>query len=127
MRRPTRKVDFTEAKAKLQRKPERYLEAFADEAMTREELKAAMAKLDVERGKLEAQEAEQTRRKPLRDRGTRRAMLTQVKTLEKAWGRTTPAERREILGEMARAVRLERGKAPVVDWKSPEEMATVRE
>src|SRR5207248_2936349 len=50
-------VGLAERRTRLQRKRERFLEAFADEHMTRDELRDAMAKLDAEALRLDGEEA----------------------------------------------------------------------
>ncbi len=110
-------------KAKLQRKRERFLEAFGDGTVTKDELRAVLAKLDADRGALDALEAESSRRAPLQSADVRRAVLGRVESLRRAWDAASAQERRSVLGLVAHKVGIARGTAPVPEWLSLEEMA----
>lgn len=116
-------VDYAERKAKLQRKRERFLEAFGDGDMTREELRGSLAKLDAERLKIETAEAAQSRQAPLQSAEVRRTMLGQASELARAWRGAGVAARRKILRALAWRVRVEKSSPPDVVWRSLEEMA----
>jgi len=123
-RRPVRMgADFATRKAKLQRKRERYLEAFADEHMTRDELGTAMSKLDKEALRIDGEEHAAKRTSPLADATVRRAKLREVGAIAKAWSRATPEERRSIVGHLVTKVAIEAGKVPRFVWRSAEELA----
>lgn len=116
-------IDFTVERARLQSKRDRYLEAFSDDDMTKAELRTALAKVDESRTKLEAKAAEQARRSPLEMVAVRRDILANVERIRVAWKGLRGQLRRETLGELANAVRIEYGRDPIVDWRSLEEMA----
>lgn len=123
-RKPIRIVaDFAARRAKLQRKRERYHEAFADGLMTREELRAKIVKLDHEALRLDAEEQAAKRTSPLADAALRRAALREVGVIAKAWARATPEERRKIVGHLATNVALKVGCPPRFAWRSAEELA----
>jgi hypothetical protein len=120
---PAKVIDFALEKARLQKRRERYIEAFADAGMTKEELRASLAKVDEARTRLDAKEAAQRHQAPLATAQRRRDVLDRVKSLVKAWKAATPAQRRELLNIFATAVRIEHGRPPVVDWRTPAELA----
>jgi DNA invertase Pin-like site-specific DNA recombinase len=121
--RAARVVDFAEEKAKLQRKRERFLEVYAEGDMTKEELRAALAKVDGTRGKVDVREAEQRRASPLATREMRRRTLEHVREIQRAWRKAPPEIRRKILHELATSVVVARDAAPIVAWKTPEAVA----
>ncbi len=120
---PPKVIDFAVEKGRLQKKRERYIEAFSDAGMTKEELRASLAKVDEARTRLEAKEAEQQGLSPRATAAARRQVLDRVKTMVKAWRAATAPQKRELLHIFARTVSIENGKAPVVDWRSPAELA----
>lgn len=65
-------ADFEARRAKVQRRRERFIEAFADELMTRDELSSKLAKLDAERMKVDAEETVAKAPALLADAGVRR-------------------------------------------------------
>lgn len=109
--------------AKLQARRERHLEAFAEGLSTREELRAAMAKLDVERTRLEALQAPA----PAPTAAQRRSALEDVAFVTKQWRRADPRVRREIANLLMRRAGLALGVEPAIDWKSADELALVKE
>jgi DNA invertase Pin-like site-specific DNA recombinase len=123
---PERKApapNMEERRAKLRRRRERYLEAFADENMTREELRAAMAKLDGERLRLDGEEQSAKKASPLAGTAARRSMLRKVGVIRKAWGNATPEERRAIVAHLVHEARLAAGEPCTFVWRSAEELA----
>ncbi|HMJ56100.1 MAG TPA: recombinase family protein [Polyangiaceae bacterium] len=120
---PAKAVDFTTERARIQKKRERYLEAFSDAGMTKAELLAALAKVDEARTQLDAKEAAQRRQSPLEEAGYRRDALRHIETIRTAWRNANGSNRREIMREFVHAVRVEHGKTPVVEWRSAEEIA----
>jgi hypothetical protein len=99
--------------AALQRKRERYLEAFADGNATGAELKLALAKIDAERTRLESVTP------PKRDR---REVLGQVKELAKAWGTVKVEGKRRILRRLVRSVAIAKDSPPRIAWIPSEEL-----
>lgn len=91
-------IDFGARRRRLQQRRERYLDAHADGLMTLAELRAALAKVDEERLRLDAEAASST---PVLDAETKRTTLRELATLEQAWRRATPALRREIVARLA--------------------------
>ena len=120
---PAKTVDFTAERVRLQKKRERFLEAFSDAGMTKPELLSALAKVDEARTRIDAKEATQRRPAALQDPGIRREALRHIDTIRAAWKNANGATRREVLREFAHAVRVEHGRDPVVEWRTPEEIA----
>jgi DNA invertase Pin-like site-specific DNA recombinase len=116
-------ADVAGRRAKIQKKRERYLEAFADDLMSRDELRAAMAKLDAATLKLDAEE--QAARKPsvLTDTSVRRSVLREVRNIARAWKLAPAEDRRKIVEHLAHAARLAAGMGCVFEWRAAEEMA----
>jgi DNA invertase Pin-like site-specific DNA recombinase len=108
-----------ERRARLERKRMRTIEAFTDGAMTREEMRQAIARLDAERTKLDALEYVP----PPITKDERRAALGRISELRRAWVGATPRERRSIVFAIARSCLLAAGKTPRFDWFSSEELA----
>lgn len=117
-------IDYTERKAKLQRKRDRFLELYADGTMAGDELRLALGKVDTERTKLADLESVQARRSPLGAPEVRRTVLGHLRGLQMAWRSTTTEQRRRVLRMLASSARLERGKPPVLAWYTPDELAT---
>lgn len=120
---PRAVVDHTEKRAKLARRRERYLEAYADETMTRDELRAAMAKLDAELMRLEAEESAANRPDALAEPKVRREMLREMDALAKAWRRARPELRRALVNQLCSAVKLVAGQEPRPVWRSLADLA----
>ena len=118
-------TDFTERRARLQRRRGKYLEAFADELMSREELRAAMAKLDASLLQLEGEEHAAKRPNPLGEEKVRRSVLREVGMIRKAWGRATPEARRKIVGHLVEVANIVAGKPCEFVWRSAEELAAM--
>lgn len=118
---PVRVANFDERRAKLQRKRQRHLEAHAEDLMTRDELRDALAKVDAEMLKLAAEEARQP--KPI-DAQARREMLREISTLEKAWKRAAPALRRRLVVILAERVLLAAGEPPRAVWRTKEAISS---
>lgn len=116
-------IDFAARRDALQRKRDRYLEVYAETAMSLEELHKHLAKVDAERTKLEDLESKQDRESPLRSKEIRRRELAHLGEIQKLWRRADAAIRRDLLRELATVVKLEPDKAPVVMWRTPEEIA----
>jgi len=114
--------DFAGRRARLQRRREKYLDAFADELMTKQELRVRIAKLDADILHIDGEEQAATRPNPLADASARRAVLREVGAIASAWGKARPEARREIVGHLASAARLSRGKAPGFVWRSAGEL-----
>ena len=121
----TPRTDFTERRARLQRRREKYLEAFADELMSRAELRAAMAKLDASLLQLEGEEHAAKRPNPLGEEKVRRSVLREVGMIRKAWGRATPEARRKIVGHLVEVANIVAGKPCEFVWRSAEELAAM--
>jgi DNA invertase Pin-like site-specific DNA recombinase len=108
-----------ERRARLERKRVRILEAFTDGAMSREEMRHAIARLDEERTRLDAIEYVPA---PI-TKEQRRSALGQVSELKRAWMSANLAERRALVAALARSCLLAAGKPPLFDWFSSEELA----
>lgn len=117
---PTRDLDA--ARAKLQRKRERFQEAYADETMTREELRAAMVRLDEERLRLDAEEEAARAPQPLSTRAERRAALACVADLKASWNDAEGPRMRQIVNLLAIDVALQPGEEPAIRWRPTGEL-----
>jgi DNA invertase Pin-like site-specific DNA recombinase len=124
VRTPSRPViDVSERRAKLIKRRERFLEAFADAMMSRDELRAALAKLDGQGLELDAIEAAQRRPSPLANEKTRRSVLRNVDQIRRAWTAAPPSTQRAIVSRLIRAARMAAGVDLHVDWRTVEELA----
>lgn len=108
------KKDFEAARAKLQKKRARLQDMYADEAMTREELRAAMVKLDAERLRLDAEEGAP---EPLSTGLERRRALAVVRSLKGAWSDAEGPQRRRIVNLLAVDFALLAREEPVPRWR----------
>lgn len=104
--------DLDGKRVRLDAKRERLLEQNADGHITREQLAIKLAKLDHERTVLEAQVA------PPDNTEARVALLASLEGIEKAWRHTTPAERGQIIRELASKVEIARGALPRITWRT---------
>jgi len=120
---PAKTVDFVAERVRLQKKRERFLEAFSDAGMTKAELVASLAKVDEARTRLESKAAQQARPSPLENAGLRREALLRIENIKTIWKRADRQVQRAALHELAHAVRIERDRDPVVEWRSAEEIA----
>ncbi len=116
------KADPSLGLPKLQRKRERFLEAYADEAMTKEELRAALAKVDAAVLAIRGEVAAQVRPAALADPQVRREVLKEVGVIARKWRNAPALTRRAIVVQLAVAARLAYGLAPVFIWKTAEEL-----
>jgi site-specific DNA recombinase len=115
-------ADIVGRRAKVQQKRGRFLEAFGDGLMTREELRSRMAKLDTEALALDALEQAERRPNPLDDVKVRRSVLAHLAMLAAGWGAATPEVRREMVTTLATSVGLTAGSPPSFIWKTAEEL-----
>jgi hypothetical protein len=116
-------ADLAQRRGKLQRRRERYLEAYADEHMTRDELRSAMAKLDAALLRLDGEEHAAKQPSPLASEKVRRSVLREVGTIRKAWARATPEARRKIVTHLAESALIVAGKPCEFVWRTAEELA----
>jgi hypothetical protein len=117
-RRETEEANVEARRTTLARKRARLLDLYSDGTIERSELDAGLAKLDVERTRLDA--LVQSARGP--SPAALRATLAQVGQMAAAWRGAKPIARRSIVGALARAVRLAAGEAPAFDWIEPDEL-----
>jgi len=104
---------------RLVAKRSRYVEAYSDGAMSREDFRAAIARLDAERTKLDALASEAT---PV-TLEQRREALKGVESIRRAWSAARPRAKRELVGLIARSVSLRKDHDPVFGWMTAEELA----
>jgi site-specific DNA recombinase len=116
-------TDFSHKRAKLNSKRERYLEAFSEGLMSKEELRISLTKVDDHMLKIEAAEEASKRTSPLADKKIRRAILKEVGVIKRAWRSASPQARREIVGHLATAASMAQGKTLRFQWRSAEELA----
>jgi hypothetical protein len=119
---PKAATDHAEKRGRLAKKRERFLEAFADGLMTRDELRGALTKVDEQLLKIDADEQASKKLSPLADPKVRRAILKEVGTIRRAWRSAKPEARREIVGHLVASVRMATGAEPKVHWRTPEEL-----
>ncbi|MCL2726049.1 MAG: recombinase family protein [Polyangiaceae bacterium] len=118
--------NIDEQRARIARKRARYLEVFADETMTREELHKALGKLDVEVLKIDAAEAARNREAKHQDVTIRRELLRDVTALRTAWQYAEPLERRKIVEQLTDDVRIVLSEVPSPRWFPLEELVRDR-
>ena len=117
--------DFAGRRAQVERRRERFVDAFGDGLMSKGQLQARLAKLDTEALRIDGEEQAALRPSPLADVSARRAALREVGTIAKAWRKAPAKARREIAGHLATAVRIAVGNAPVFTWRPTEELLEV--
>lgn len=122
--RPTPGADVADEIAKLEARRMRVLHVYEDGAISREQMRERIAAIDLQRAKLDAENASSTRRPALADTATRRTLLAQLTTLERAWVKAKPQLRRRMLNVLAVEVRIRRDEPPAPVWRSEEELAT---
>ena len=112
-------AEIEASRRKLDRKRERYVEAFADGAISRDQLRAAMSKLDDQRTRIDAiaSAAEPVTPKQVS------AVLADVTMMRRAWDSARPTERRIIVESLAKSALLAAGRAPRFEWYSVDELA----
>lgn len=111
-------VDHTAKVLKLERKRARTVEAFTDGAMSRQDMRAAVARIDAELNSVrEASE-------PVKviTREMRLEMLAEVEAIHRAWATCIPKEQRAIVNMLANKALIEREKGPVPEWKPLDEV-----
>lgn len=114
--------DTTDRRAKLARRRVRYVEAFADEALTRDEFRAKMKKLDEERLRLDAEDAATS--SGLADAVVRRELVTTLADIRRAWGRAVPEGKRTIVNALMRTVDVVGVVgSPGIVWRDAEDLS----
>jgi len=117
-------AELADKRAKLARKRERFLEAFGDGLMTRDELRERIAKLDAEALRIDAAVAAAKRQNPLEDAARRRSILRTVSKIRAAWAKAKPEVRRtEIVEQLVVEARMAAGRELEIVWRSAEELA----
>lgn len=122
-RAPKVQPDGSNRKVKLARKRERFIEAFGEGFIDRDELRERLTKIDDETRRLDADEQAAQRPSALTDPRTRRATLREVAAIRRAWTRAQPEARREIVRHLAISAGLVVDKAPAFVWRSAEQLA----
>lgn len=110
-------VDLAERRLKLSRKRARIVEAFTDGAMSRDEMRAAVLKVDAELARLD-----EATPKPAPTKEARRELLREVTGIRKAWSVATDKQRRRIVNLMTEKALIQRDKSPVAQWKPIDEV-----
>lgn len=105
--------------AGLKVRRERLLSIAVEGLVTQDELRARLAKLDKERGHIDAAIAEEERHVRPIDAAVRADVLREVTALRRGWLKATMAERREIFALLAERIALHNGSASIA-WASPE-------
>lgn len=115
--------DYAERLERIAKKRARHLDAHADFLMTRDELRAALDKLEVERQRIEADQHEARARGLVSEPEVRHTVFREVTAIRDAWSRTTPEERREIVNQLALSVAVASGQPPRPVWRPTDELA----
>jgi DNA invertase Pin-like site-specific DNA recombinase len=115
--------DIGDRRAKLQKKRDRFVEMYADGTISKDELSNHLGSVDVQLMKLVASGQALVRPNPLADPLLRRSVLKMVSNIHRAWSRAAPKIKRQIVEQLASAVRLDADKKPVALWRSPEDLA----
>jgi DNA invertase Pin-like site-specific DNA recombinase len=116
-------TDFARERLAVERKRELLVDLHLDGKITRDSFDTRMAKLDAERTRIDSAEAQERRRAPIQDVNVRRALLANVVKLEQAWKAMPVETRRRVIVLLTTSVRIERDQPPVIEWRSPEELA----
>lgn len=103
----------------ITRRRARYVEAYADGALERDELRAKLAKLDDDRTRILAQAAPEEPIVPAKGE----AAIREAGAMARAWKNATPTHRRAIVATIAVAVYLAPEQAARVEWVSAEDLA----
>ncbi len=113
-----------EKRAAFVQRRERYVDAFASGLMTKDSLAAKVAQIDAHLLKLDADEPTPS---PLADDKKRKALLTTVTGIAKAWEKASPQRRREIVNLLAVSVKLAAAKGGVASpgfaWRTADDLA----
>lgn len=120
---PLEAEDFDAQTAILRGRRQRIIDAYQDGDLTRDDMRGRLERLDEMMLKVEAARANASRPDPLADAASRRAVLREVRTIEKVWAQANGEGRRQIVKLLAKAVRLEAGQSPKPDWRSASELA----
>jgi hypothetical protein len=115
--------DDSKLRAKLTRRRERLIDLAADGAITGDDLRARLAELDGDVGRLDVAAADARRAAQAQQPERRRELLTRARALDVAWGRMPVSERRTVLGCLASAIVIQAGKAPRITWRTLEELS----
>jgi site-specific DNA recombinase len=111
--------DFSEQRARLRQKKARITDAFTDGALSRDEHRARLAKVDEELLRLDAEEERQAR--PA-DRRPRREVLRELRELERAWKVAGGVRRRAIVNELVERAYLLPDAPPVLVFRDAEDL-----
>ena len=98
--------DFDGKRDALERRRARHIEAHAEGVITLSDLRAQLEKLDAERLKLNAAEAALGASARAADPSVRRDALIQLRALEHSWKQTDEPNKREIVAQLVRDVRI---------------------
>lgn len=115
-------VDYDGRRAKLQKKRARYIEAHSDDLMTRDELRAALEKLDGALLRLGVEESKQA--KPMTP-ALRRELLRELSQIEKAWRGAARRIQRELVNLTVERADMANGYPLRVTWKTKEALFAV--
>jgi hypothetical protein len=119
-----RKVtDWASKRAILASKRERTLDLAADGILSRDELTKRIEAIDTSLRKLDVEEAAEARANGGQTPAERQELLATVQGLQLAWRRASVAQRREILTQLARTIRVGDGGDVVIDWLTPVELS----
>lgn len=115
-------VDFESRRKKLLARRDRHLEQHAAGLINTDRLRSDLNKVDEQLLKLDADEASQPKRL---DAETRRAMLREIATIEKAWRQASAQMKRQLVGLLTERVDIKARSVPVPTWRAKEVIAKV--
>lgn len=122
-RAPKTSRDYDEELRAVDRRRKRIVEAFEDGGTTRDEMRAKLARADLQRAAIEADRDAARAPSALADASTRRAVYRDIRAIERAWRKAQPKHRRELVRLLASAVKLAHGRSPEPVWFSLEDLA----
>jgi DNA invertase Pin-like site-specific DNA recombinase len=111
------KIDLEGGLKRIAAKRERWLEAFGDGSLTRDELKLKIGKLEAERATLEVQAREEQERLAVVSPAERVRRQLELEGVAKLWERAGPEQRRRIIGALATRALIEPGGELRFTWK----------
>lgn len=111
-------ADLRERRAKLEKRREKYIELHVDGVLTRDEMRARLAKLDIERIRLDALEVVPEPQSP----AERVEVLRLAGRIARQWMTLPPRLRRVVVGRLAVSIGLAVGRDPKPVWRDASEL-----
>ena len=114
---PVKVPDRQAVRDRIEKRRARAVKAYLDEVISAAELATERARLDAELAKLETSAADAAVRAAAQSPESRRALLADLRLVEKAWAVATVAIRREILVRLAVKILVEADEPARVEWR----------